>query len=84
MYFNLPDNARVFHLMGAPDETRHIVVANRDVWFRPSGRFIPAWHGGLYILLGMGGENRTTTTWIRLRSRSCASALRAESFTLEL
>jgi 4-deoxy-L-threo-5-hexosulose-uronate ketol-isomerase len=59
MYFNLPDTARVFHLMGAPDETRHIVVANRDVVVSP----VWSIHSGVgtqayTFCWGMGGENQ--------------------------
>ena len=34
-YFDLPDDQRVFHLMGAPDQTRHIVVANEQAVISP-------------------------------------------------
>jgi 4-deoxy-L-threo-5-hexosulose-uronate ketol-isomerase len=29
-YFNLPDDAVVFHLMGEPHETRHIIIRNEE------------------------------------------------------
>jgi 4-deoxy-L-threo-5-hexosulose-uronate ketol-isomerase len=59
MYFNMPDTARVFHLMGAPDETRHIVMANRDVVVSP----VWSIHSGVgtqaySFCWGMGGENQ--------------------------
>jgi 4-deoxy-L-threo-5-hexosulose-uronate ketol-isomerase len=59
MYFNMPDTARVFHLMGAPDETRHIVMANRDVVISP----VWSIHSGVgtqaySFCWGMGGENQ--------------------------
>jgi hypothetical protein len=31
MYFNLPEPARVFHLMGFAEETRHIVMKDREI-----------------------------------------------------
>jgi 4-deoxy-L-threo-5-hexosulose-uronate ketol-isomerase len=59
MYFNLPENARVIHLMGAPDETRHLVMANRDVVSSP----VWSIHAGVgtqaySFCWGMGGENQ--------------------------
>jgi 4-deoxy-L-threo-5-hexosulose-uronate ketol-isomerase len=59
MYFNLPDNARVIHLMGSPEETRHIVMANRDVIASP----VWSIHAGVgtqaySFCWGMGGENQ--------------------------
>ena len=35
LYFDLPDTARVFHMMGEPDETRHLVVANEQAILSP-------------------------------------------------
>ena len=59
MYFNIPDNARVFHLMGPADESRHIVMDNRDVvvspgWSMHSGVGTQAYS----FCWGMGGENQ--------------------------
>lgn len=35
LYFDLPDTARVFHMMGQPQETRHLVIANEEVAISP-------------------------------------------------
>lgn len=58
-YFNLPEQHRVFHLMGKPDETRHIVVANEQAIISPSWSI----HAGVAthnytFIWGMCGENQ--------------------------
>lgn len=35
LYFELADDARVMHFMGAPDQTRHLVVANEQAVISP-------------------------------------------------
>jgi 4-deoxy-L-threo-5-hexosulose-uronate ketol-isomerase len=59
MYFNLADDARVFHLMGPPEETRHIVMKDREVVVSPGWSI----HAGVgtraySFCWGMGGENQ--------------------------
>ena len=59
LYFNLPDHARVFHYMGQPSETRHIVVADGQAVISPSWSI----HAGVgteayTFCWGMGGENQ--------------------------
>jgi 4-deoxy-L-threo-5-hexosulose-uronate ketol-isomerase len=36
LYFDLPEQERVLHVMGEPQQTRHMVVANRDLVISPS------------------------------------------------
>lgn len=61
-YFNMQPETRVFHLMGEPQETRHIVVGNEQ------GVISPSWsiHSGVgtsnyTFIWGMVGENQTFT-----------------------
>jgi len=59
MYFNLPPEARVVHLMGPPDETRHLLVADKGVAISPGWSI----HAGVgtraySFCWGMGGENQ--------------------------
>lgn len=35
LYFDLPQDQRVFHLMGTPDQTRHIVIGNEQAVISP-------------------------------------------------
>ena len=59
MYFNLDEDARVFHLMGPPEETRHVVMKNREIVVSPGWSI----HAGMgtqaySFCWGMGGENQ--------------------------
>lgn len=60
MYFHMPANARVFHLMGRPSETRHIVVAEGQAVISPSWSIHSGVGTAAYTFCwGMGGENQT-------------------------
>jgi 4-deoxy-L-threo-5-hexosulose-uronate ketol-isomerase len=60
LYFDMAENTRVFHLMGRPEETRHIIVAGRQAVFSPSWSIHSGVGTGPYTFCwGMGGENQT-------------------------
>ena len=59
LYFDLPDDARVVHLMGQPDETRHLLVGNEEAVISPSWSV----HSGVgtasySFVWAMAGENQ--------------------------
>lgn len=59
-YFNVPEDNMVLHLMGKPDETRHIAVRNEEAVISPSWSI----HSGVgttnyNFIWGMCGENQT-------------------------
>jgi 4-deoxy-L-threo-5-hexosulose-uronate ketol-isomerase len=60
LYFDLPDDARVVHLLGRPDETRHLVVGNEEAIISPSWSV----HSGVgtasySFVWAMAGENQS-------------------------
>ncbi|MFP5417308.1 MAG: 5-dehydro-4-deoxy-D-glucuronate isomerase [Actinomycetes bacterium] len=59
LYFDVADDARVVHLMGHPEETRHLVVANEQAVISPSWSI----HSGVgtrayAFVWAMAGENQ--------------------------
>ena len=57
-YFNLNENDKVFHMMGQPQETRHIVVSNEQAIISPSWSIHSGVATGKYTFIwGMCGEN---------------------------
>ena len=62
LYFGMDESVRVFHLMGKPDETRHIVVASEQAVISPSWSIHSGAGTSAYTFCwGMGGENQTFT-----------------------
>ncbi len=62
LYFDMTEETKVFHLMGEPNETRHIVVSNEQAVISPSWSI----HSGVgtknyTFIWGMAGENQTFT-----------------------
>ena len=62
LYFDMPADRVVFHTMGKPDETRHIVVRNEQAVISPSWSIHSGVGTGAYTFIwGMAGENQTFT-----------------------
>lgn len=59
LYFEMPEDALVFHYMGEPTETRHIVMRNRDAVICPSWSIHSGSGTQAYTFIwGMVGENQ--------------------------
>jgi 4-deoxy-L-threo-5-hexosulose-uronate ketol-isomerase len=59
LYFNLPPNERVVHLMGPAHQTRHLVIANKQVVISPGWSIHAGVGTASYTFCwGMGGENQ--------------------------
>lgn len=58
-YFNIPEGNVVFHMMGQPQETRHLVMHNFDAVISPSWSLHCGCGTGNYTFIwAMGGENQ--------------------------
>jgi len=61
-YFDLAEDDRVIHLMGRPDNTRHLIVANGNALISPAWSIHMGSGTGPYAFVwGMTGENQAYT-----------------------
>lgn len=59
LYFDMPDEVRVFHFMGRPESTRHLIVGEGEAAISPSWSIHCGAGTGAYTFCwGMGGENQ--------------------------
>lgn len=62
LYFNMEPETRVFHFMGKPDQTRHLVMKNEQAAISPSWSIHTGTATSNYTFIwGMCGENITYT-----------------------
>lgn len=60
LYFDMPEDAAVFHYMGEPTETRHIAMHNEQAVISPSWSIHSGCGTQAYTFIwGMVGENKT-------------------------
>jgi 4-deoxy-L-threo-5-hexosulose-uronate ketol-isomerase len=61
-YFDVAEDQRVFHFMGQPQETRHLLIANHQAVLSPPWSIHSGCGTASYgFIWGMAGENYTYT-----------------------
>jgi 4-deoxy-L-threo-5-hexosulose-uronate ketol-isomerase len=72
IYFDLGPDRRVMHFMGTPQQTRHLVVADRQAVISPSWSIhCVAARGRTPSAGAWGAKTRHLTTWTRRRWPAC-------------
>ena len=67
LYFDLPQSERILHLMGPAHQTRHLVIANKQVVISPGWSIHAGVGTASYTFCwGMGGENQVYTDMDKL------------------
>jgi 4-deoxy-L-threo-5-hexosulose-uronate ketol-isomerase len=62
LYFDMHEDARVFHFMGTPEETRHLVLKNHDAVLSPGWSIHSGAGTGRYSFIwAMAGDNMDFT-----------------------
>lgn len=68
LYLDLEKDSKVFHFMGQPDETRHLVVGNEQAVLSPAGLSTLAQEHQTTALCGQWLEKTThSRTWMSFR-----------------
>ncbi|MGU3575235.1 5-dehydro-4-deoxy-D-glucuronate isomerase [Brucellaceae bacterium C25G] len=68
LYFGLPEGQRVFHFMGEPEQTRHLIVGNDEAVLSPSWSIHSGAGTSAYTFIwAMAGDNKNFTDMDHLK-----------------